>query len=169
MFDPVDEMLPVVTVPPAEQRAKKKMRPIFSVSALTCRCLQTLIFISAREEKNRSFLSILRITPHAWALPNPGTVHFIALWSGEGPTGQSSGTSIGKVTWSLEDRRDDPGLHVCFGRTMSQNRKQVPFAHTHAHRCLQLQYRKEGRLNRDLRDCCGKIFVSCKLTPLPNA
>lgn len=70
MFDPVDEMLPVVTVAPAEQRAKKKMRPIFSVSALTDRCLQTLIFISAREEKDGSFLSILRITLHTQVLPN---------------------------------------------------------------------------------------------------
>ena len=154
MFDPMDEMLPVVTVGPAEQRAKKKMRPIFSASTLTDRCLQTPIFISAREEENRSFLSILRITLHAWALPNLyecGALwvlpSFTALWSGEDPTGQSSGTNIGKVTWSLEDTRGDPGLHVSSCRTMSQKGKTSPIRsrlHTGARSYTTA---KTGRLN----------------------
>lgn len=152
MFDPVDEMLPVVTVAPAERWARKKMRPIFSVSTRTYRCLQTLIFISAREEQTRSFLSILRITLRAWALPNlrekqstVGTVSFTALWRGEDP--------VRAVLWhKYREGNPEPRGPAAWPRPscfLLQNnepkRKTSPIRLELAHRCSQLRRGEEGK------------------------
>lgn len=86
MFDTVDKkILPPVTHAPAEQRAEKKTRPMFSVS---------------ERELLKSFKNnAARALPNFYeSMSNAGTVSFIALWRGEDPTGQSSGTHTGGVT-----------------------------------------------------------------------
>lgn len=97
MFEPMDEILPVVTFGPSQNNVpKKKMRPILPANAHTDRCLQTLIYISAREKETRYFFkSILRIAVNARAMPNPlqkvSSVRFTAPCGGEDPTGWCSG------------------------------------------------------------------------------
>lgn len=55
---------------PGRTKSQKRKWDPFSQSVLMYRCLQTLMCISAREEKNSSFASIFRTTLDAWAQPN---------------------------------------------------------------------------------------------------
>ena len=153
MFDPVVEMLPVVTVAPAEQRAKEKMRPIFYVSvSLHYRCLQKLIFISAREMKNMRFLWVF--SDYRWILRRCQNLYerilwvvnvsFMAFWNGRIPTGQSSGTRIGEV-W-----RDMVTLSFMLPPAEQGAKKKQSHSLTLAHRCLQLRRSKDGRLSSEL-------------------
>lgn len=103
MCELVDEILLVVIVAPAEQRAKNEW-DLFSLWELY---LQTLIFISTREEKTRNFLSIFRKTLQAWPVPTlyNSRVRWV-LCSWEDSTSQSFlWQYLVRVIRSRKDRR----------------------------------------------------------------
>lgn len=143
------------------------MRPIFLVSALTDRCLQTLIFISAGERERREKQELLKYFKNNTACLNTakplkkqstlGSVSFIALCSWVDPTRRSSGKVIGKVTWSLQDRRV---TLACTFPSAEQwaKKKTSPIC---AHLQVLAAVKTEGWRQSSY---CSKIFVSCKLT-----
>lgn len=101
----MDEILPVVTFGPVEQRAEKENETYF-LSECSCRQVLTntdLYFSKGRE--NQELLKYFKNNTACLSTAKPlqkqstlGTVSFTALCSWEDPTRQSSSTNIGKVT-----------------------------------------------------------------------